>query len=67
MQMEMATSPLLGGDAGDAVHRYHLINGRPFEDPATLDPLPAPGDTVRLREINASADTAYRWRSEATS
>ena len=58
--MEMATSPLLGGDAGDAIHPYHLINGRPFEDPATLDPLPRAGDRVRLRFINASADTAYR-------
>ena len=58
--MEMATSPLLGGDAGDARHAYHLINGRPLEDPATLDPLPRAGDRIRLRFINASADTAYR-------
>jgi len=58
--MEMATSPLLGGDAGDAIHPYHLINGRPVEDPATLEPLPRAGDRVRLRFINASADTAYR-------
>ena len=58
--MEMATSPLLGGDAGDARHPYHLINGRPLEDPATLEPLPRAGDRVRLRFINASADTAYR-------
>jgi FtsP/CotA-like multicopper oxidase with cupredoxin domain len=58
--MGMATSPVLGGDAGDARHAYHLINGRPLEDPATLEPLPRPGDRVRLRFINASADTAYR-------
>ena len=58
--MEMATSPLLGGDAGDAIHPYHLINGRPLDDPETLDPLPRAGDRVRLRFINASADTAYR-------
>ncbi len=58
--MEMATSPLLGGDAGDARHPYHLINGRPLEDPATLEPLPRAGDRVRLRFVNASADTAYR-------
>jgi FtsP/CotA-like multicopper oxidase with cupredoxin domain len=58
--MGMATSPLLGGDAGDARHPYHLINGRPLDDPATLEPLPRPGDRVRLRFINASADTAYR-------
>ena len=58
--MEMATSPLLGGDAGDARHPYHLINGRPLDDPATLDPLPRAGDRLRLRFVNASADTAYR-------
>lgn len=58
--MEMATSPLLGGDAGDARHPYHLINGRSLEDPATLEPLPRAGDRVRLRFVNASADTAYR-------
>lgn len=58
--MSMATSPLLGGDAGDAVYPYHLVNGRPASDPATLDPRPQPGDRVRLRFINASGDTAYR-------
>lgn len=58
--MGMATSPVLGGDAGDARHAHHLINGRPLDDPATLDPLPRPGDRVRLRFVNASADTAYR-------
>lgn len=51
--MEMATSPLLGGDAGDAIHPYHLLNGRPVEDPATLDPLPRAGDRVRLHCHNA--------------
>lgn len=58
--MEMASSPLLGGDSGDARHPFHFINGRPLDDPATLDPLPRAGDRVRLRFINASADTAYR-------
>ncbi len=58
--MDMATSPLLGGDAGDAQHEYHLINGRPLADPVTLEPAPRPGDRVRLRVINAAADTAYR-------
>lgn len=58
--MDMATSPLLGGDAGDARHNYHLINGRPLDDPATLEPLPRAGARVRLRFVNASADTAYR-------
>ena len=58
--MGMATSPLLGGDAGDARHPYHVINGHSLEDPATLVPLPRAGARVRLRFINASADTAYR-------
>jgi FtsP/CotA-like multicopper oxidase with cupredoxin domain len=58
--MGMASSPLLGGDAGDARHEYHLINGRPLSDPVTLEPPPRAGDRVRLRVINASADTAYR-------
>jgi FtsP/CotA-like multicopper oxidase with cupredoxin domain len=56
----MATSPLLGGDAGDAVYPAHLINGRPIDDPPTLDPQPRGGDRVRLRFINAGGDTAYR-------
>lgn len=59
--MNMATSPLLGGDAGDVSHPYHLINGRPLDDPATLEPLPRAGDRVRIRVINASGDTAYRF------
>lgn len=59
-EMTMATSPLLGGDAGDAVYPYHLINGRPTTDPATLEPAPSPGDRLRLRIINAAGDTAYR-------
>jgi FtsP/CotA-like multicopper oxidase with cupredoxin domain len=58
--MTMATSPLLGGDAGDAIYPYHLVNGRPITDPATLEPAPSPGDRVRLRIINAAGDTAYR-------
>lgn len=58
--MDMAMSPLLGGDAGDVAYPHHLINGRPLEDPATLEPLPRAGDRVRLRVINASGDTAYR-------
>ena len=57
----MASSPLLGGDAGDAVYPFHLINGRPLGDPLTLDPAPRAGDRVRLRIINAGGDTAYRF------
>ena len=58
--MGMATSPLLGGDAGDAVYPHHLINGRPFGDPLTLEPRPRSGDRLRLRIVNAGSDTAYR-------
>ena len=56
----MARSPLLGGDAGDARHPFHLINGRPRGDVLTLDPQPRSGDRIRLRIVNAGADTAYR-------
>jgi FtsP/CotA-like multicopper oxidase with cupredoxin domain len=58
--MSMATSPLLGGDAGDAVYPHHLINGHSLSPFLTLDPLPRSGDRVRLRFINAASDTAYR-------
>ncbi len=56
----MATSPLLGGDAGDAVYPFHLVNGSPIDDPVTLDPQPRGGDRLRLRFVNAGGDTAYR-------
>ncbi len=59
--MSMASSPLLGGDAGDAMYPYHLINGHPLGDPLTLDPVPKAGDRVRLRIVNAGGDTAYRF------
>ncbi|MGB3734849.1 MAG: multicopper oxidase family protein [Ilumatobacter sp.] len=59
--MTMATSPLLGGDAGDVTYPYHLINGRPLDDPLTFAPAPRQGDRVRLRIINGAGDTAYRF------
>ena len=59
--MVMATSPLLGGDAGDVAYPYHLINGRPLEDPLTFSPEPRAGDRIRLRIINGGGDTAYRF------
>ncbi len=49
---------LLGGDGGDVVHPYMLINGRTAASPATAS-FP-PGSRVRLRIINAGADTAFR-------
>ncbi|MEH0110030.1 MULTISPECIES: multicopper oxidase family protein [unclassified Tersicoccus] len=53
-----ATSDYLGGDAGDVRYPLHLVNGRTPNNPDTL--TAAPGDTVRLRIINAAGDTAYR-------
>ncbi len=49
----------LGIDTGDVVYPLHLINGRPPEDQAVLEARP--GQRVRLRLINAGADTAYRF------
>ena len=53
-----ATSKLLGGDAGDVDHPYHLVNGRTATDPQTF--RAQPGDRIRIRFINAGGDTAYR-------
>ncbi|RSS64124.1 multicopper oxidase family protein [Streptomyces sp. WAC07061] len=53
-----ATSDLLGGDAGDVSHPYYLINGRTSENPQTF--TAKQGDRIRLRIINAGADTAFR-------
>lgn len=52
------TSDVLGPDAGDVAHPYHLINGRTSRSPASF--RARPGDRVRLRLINAGGDTAYR-------
>ena len=54
-----ATSPVLGGDAGDVYYPYYLINGRPKADPETFEVKP--GQRIRLRIINASGDTAFRF------
>ena len=53
-----ATSPLLGGDAGDVRYPYYLINGRIRTAPRTF--TGRPGQRVRIRFINAGADTAFR-------
>ncbi|MFI9325509.1 multicopper oxidase family protein [Kitasatospora aureofaciens] len=53
-----ATSPLLGGDAGDVAHPFHLVNGRLSSAPETF--TAKPGDRIRIRLINAGGDTAYR-------
>ncbi|MFF3448053.1 multicopper oxidase family protein [Streptomyces sp. NPDC002667] len=53
-----AASPLLGREAGDVNYPYHLVNGRVATDPDVYSGKP--GKRVRLRIINAGADTAYR-------
>ncbi|MBF6301969.1 multicopper oxidase family protein [Nocardia amamiensis] len=51
------TAPL-GTDAGDVTYPYFLINGRLNTDPMTF--AARPGQRMRLRIINAAADTAFR-------
>jgi FtsP/CotA-like multicopper oxidase with cupredoxin domain len=53
-----ASSPLLGGDAGDVRYAYYLINGRVRTAPRTFTAKPR--QRVRIRFINAAADTAFR-------
>jgi len=56
--MAMATSSVLGGDAGDVTYPLFLLNGRPPTDPPTFEAKP--GERIRVRLINAGADTAFR-------
>lgn len=51
------TAPL-GTDTGDVTYPYFLINGRLNTDPMTF--AARPGQRMRLRIINAAADTAFR-------
>ncbi|MCI0156525.1 multicopper oxidase family protein [Leifsonia shinshuensis] len=51
-------SALLGGDTGDVFYPLYLINGRPAADPETF--TSKPGSKIRIRFINAGADTAFR-------
>ncbi|WP_171162162.1 multicopper oxidase family protein [Streptomyces sp. I05A-00742] len=53
-----ATSPVLGGDAGDVAYPYYLVNGRTPDAPQTF--AAKPGDRVRIRFVNAGGDTAFR-------
>lgn len=48
----------LGSDTGDVAYAAHLINGRLPSDPFVLSARA--GQRLRLRLINAGADTAYR-------
>jgi FtsP/CotA-like multicopper oxidase with cupredoxin domain len=52
------TSSLLGGDAGDVTYPHFLLNGRLPTAPAAFQARP--GARVRLRIVNAGADTAFR-------
>ncbi|MFD0277609.1 multicopper oxidase family protein [Kitasatospora sp. NPDC127111] len=52
------TSELLGGEAGHVVYPYYLINGRTADSPETF--TARPGDRIRIRIVNAGADTAFR-------
>jgi FtsP/CotA-like multicopper oxidase with cupredoxin domain len=58
LTLRQSTSPLMHGHAGDVNHPYHLINGRVPADPRVY--TARPGTRVRMRVINAGADTAYR-------
>ncbi|MBM7415776.1 FtsP/CotA-like multicopper oxidase with cupredoxin domain [Rhodococcus sp. PvP016] len=52
-------SAVLGGMTQHIAYPMHLINGRPPNDPAVIEA--APGARVRLRLINAGAETPYRF------
>jgi multicopper oxidase len=53
-----ATSPLLGGDAGDLRYPGYLINGRVPAAPHVF--TGKPGQRLRIRILNAGGDTAFR-------
>jgi FtsP/CotA-like multicopper oxidase with cupredoxin domain len=55
--MTSPTNPV-GDDGGDVVYPYYLTNGRTTKDPQVLDYRA--GQRIRLRIINAGADTAFR-------
>jgi len=57
MAMATTTRPL-GDDTGDIRYPLYLANGRQARSPATL--TARPGERVRLRVVNAAADTAFR-------
>lgn len=56
--MRMGHSTLLGGDAGDVTYPLYLANGRVPAAPTSF--TASPGQRIRLRMINAGADTAFR-------
>lgn len=52
-------SEALGGMTQHIAYPMHLINGRPPADPETIEALA--GQRLRLRIINAAAETPYRF------
>ncbi len=52
------SSALLGGSAGDVTYPYYVMNGRVPSAPAIFTAKPR--QRVRIRIINAAADTAFR-------
>jgi len=48
----------LGGPGGQVAYPAYLVDGRPPADPETL--RARPGERLRLRVVNAAADTAFR-------
>lgn len=53
-----AGSRLLGGHAGDVAYPHYLVNGRTVDDPTQF--RARPGERIRLRIINAAAETPFR-------
>ena len=51
-------SSALGGTGGQIAYPRYLLNGRPPADPPTI--RARPGQRLRLRVINAAAETAFR-------
>ena len=47
----------MGMDGGDVTYPFYLVNGRVPSDPETL--VARAGDRIRLRIINAAADTVF--------
>jgi multicopper oxidase len=54
----LGNSPLLGSNAGNVRYPYYLINGRIPAAPSSF--TAKPGQRIRVRFINAGADTAFR-------
>ena len=55
---ESGGGSLLGGDPGDVVYPYYVVNGRIPEAPTTF--RAKPGQRIRIRFINSGSDTAFR-------